>query len=728
MPELCIHGHFYQPPRIDPWLEEILPEGAAAPFLNWNERIASECYGPLAHARRLNSRGELFDILNCYEWISFNFGPTLFHWMQRHSPALHARVIGADRRSLARLGHGNALAQCYHHAILPLSGELDRELEVQWSVKDFEYRFGRPPEGIWLPETAVDTPTLETLASAGIRFTILAPRQAQAVAGLDDDRWQAVDEHGLDTSRPYLARLPSGRSIALFFYDGPVSRAVAFEGLLSDGEAFWQRLTASASGFHCIATDGESYGHHFKFGEMALAYLIDQARSGRDGWELTNFGAALASTPPQLQVRIRERSSWSCIHGVGRWNEDCGCTDGGHPGWHQKWRAPLRRAFDILGQAVDRHLQSSGRLYFPDTRTALVEFGRMLSGELSRKEFLGLHCNPAMTTAQQDKAFALLSTKRWALASLSSCAWFFDDIGRLEPLNGMTFALRSMELLRAADGPDIAPQFAAELENAASNVPSKVNGAKLWREVVLGRRSSPEDLVCLALALDEAGGAASVPRTWPGVRVSIQAVHDSDRRTGTAVLGFPLFSDRRVKFDFTRAADLLDSTVLFPGRIELSPRVLEPRKQRLLAAELTLKQNDHIWQAMVEAARQSSPLFLPFEEGQAEPIGQYHPLSPGLGWLWIIGKIPDSRDLQDFLSRTVRRDQVYARLISRRVTLFLLELMGSPPVDWALAARVIIRSRFLGFEPERWEIQNRMWEIGREALSTEAARLINFAK
>jgi hypothetical protein len=548
MPELCIHGHFYQPPRIDPWLEEILPEGAAAPFQNWNERIAAECYGPLAHARRLNSRGEIFEILNCYEWISFNFGPTLLHWMQRHSPALYARILDADRRSADRLGHGSALAQCYHHAILPLSGELDRALEVQWSIQDFERRFGRPPEGIWLPETAVDTPTLETLASSGIRFTILAPRQAEAVAGLDDGRWQAVEEHGLDTSRPYLFRLPSGRSIALFFYNGQVSRAVAFEGLLSDGEAFWQRLTADSGGFRCIATDGESYGHHFKFGEMALAYLIDQARSGRDGWGLTNFGAALASTPPQRQVRIRERSSWSCIHGVGRWSEDCGCTDGGHPGWHQKWRAPLRRALEVLGQAVDRHLQSSGKLYFPDTRTALVEFGRVLSGELSRKEFLELHCNTAMTTTQEDKTFALLSAKRWALAAMSSCAWFFDDIGRLEPLNGMTFALRSIELLRAADGPDIAPQFAAELEHAASNDPAKGNGAKLWREVVLGRRSSPEELACLALGLDAAGGTASARRSWPGASVTIEAGGDPDRRSGTAMVEYPLFSGSRLEF------------------------------------------------------------------------------------------------------------------------------------------------------------------------------------
>jgi hypothetical protein len=730
MPTLCIHGHCYQPPRLDPWLEEVLPEGSAAPYLNWNERITAECYGPLAHARRLNGQGEIKEIVNCFEWISFNFGPTLLDWMQRHSSTLYRRILDADRRSIERLGHGNALAQCYHHSILPFASELDRDLEVRWAVQDFEHRFGRSPEGMWLPETAVDTPTLESLARAGIGFTILAPRQAEAVADLEGRNWQEVDESSLDSSEPYLVRLPSGLSIAVFFYDGPVSRAVAFERLLADGEGFWRRLTANPSGLQCIATDGESYGHHFKFGEMALSYVIEQARAGRESWELSNFAAYLAHSPPRRQVRIRERSSWSCAHGIGRWTEDCGCSDGGHHGWNQKWRTPLRHALDLLRVSVDEQFRREGKGCFHDPEKAVFEFGRVLSGQLSREEYGATALRPRLSIGQKDIAFSLLAMKRWALAAYSSCAWFFDDIGRIEPLNGLTFALRSMELLKATKGPDIAPRFTAILVQAVSNEPGKGNGADLWQGTVLPRQPSPEELVCFSLALSQAQGVQTRHCTWPGVDVRIQIEPDGvDRYAGRAVLDHPLWSGTRLSFEFFPVEpDLLRSTLIFPGSRAMSPKDLEPRKKRMLAFELTRRRTEDLWQSMVEDAAACAPLFLPFEEGQTEPTGCFHPFALGLGWLWITGDLQDSPDLQEFLSRTARRDQAFTRQISRSVTLSLLSLLDRSSVEWDRVARMISRSRFLGFEPERWEVQNRIWELGREALSTEAARLINFAR
>ncbi|MFW6005268.1 MAG: glycoside hydrolase, partial [Desulfonatronovibrionaceae bacterium] len=257
MPSLCIHGHFYQPPRFDPWLDEVLPESSAAPFHNWNQRISRECYEPLAFARRMDSRGFIFNIINCYEYISFNFGPTLLTWMEKHSPNTYERVLEGDRLSIEKYGRGNAMAQVYHHVIMPLSTEHDRSIEIQWSIHDFEYRYGRRPEGMWLAETAVCTNTLESLARAGIEFTILAPRQARAVARIDSDHWQEVDETTLDTDQPYLVLLPSGRKISVFFYDGPASQAVAFERLLSNGQEFWQRLIRrSGRPLLSLATDG----------------------------------------------------------------------------------------------------------------------------------------------------------------------------------------------------------------------------------------------------------------------------------------------------------------------------------------------------------------------------------------------------------------------------------------------------------------------------------------
>ncbi|MBF0515466.1 MAG: DUF3536 domain-containing protein, partial [Desulfovibrionaceae bacterium] len=447
---LCIHGHFYQPPREDPWLGKILPEGSAAPFRHWNQRITRESYTPMAFARRLDGAGAITEIVNCYEWMSFNAGPTLMTWLARSAPGTHEAMVAADKASLKRLGHGNAMAQVHHHVIMPLAKTRDKELEVAWAVDDFTARFDRAPEGMWLAEAAVDTPSLEVLAAHGVVFTILSPTQAKAVADLGSDAWRPADPGNLDIREPYLVELPSGRSISVFFYDGPLSRAVAFERLLADGEQFWRRLSGAAGdGLLSLATDGETYGHHFKFGDMALAYALAQAREGRDGLRITNFGAYLAMRPPRRKAALHEPSAWSCAHGVERWRSDCGCTDGGHPGWNQRWRAPLREALNMLKDAVDAHYDALAPALFTSPDEALLRYGRVLAGSTEPASFQKTFFVKGLSAAGRDKAWKLLSMQQWALASFASCAWFFDEISRLEPVNSLTFALRALELARA---------------------------------------------------------------------------------------------------------------------------------------------------------------------------------------------------------------------------------------------------------------------------------------
>lgn len=323
---LCIHAHLYQPPREDPWLGVVLSEGSAAPMRNWNERILRESYAPLAWARRLDTDNRILDLLNCYEWMSFNVGPTLVRWLRDHCPQLLKRMREGDKKSVERLGHGNAIAQCCHHNIMPLASEKDKLLETVWAIADFRSLFGRDPEGMWLPECAVDLPSLEALARQGIQFVILAPRQARAV--IADGEQIFVTENSLDIREPYTVRLPSGASMTVIFYHGPLSQAIAFEGLLRDGELFWQRIAREAQGLQassrgapllCLATDGETYGHHFIFGEMALAHVLAQGAAKRDNIALTNIAAHIAANPPTREVLLHEPSSWSCVHGIERW-------------------------------------------------------------------------------------------------------------------------------------------------------------------------------------------------------------------------------------------------------------------------------------------------------------------------------------------------------------------------------------------------------------------------
>jgi alpha-amylase/alpha-mannosidase (GH57 family) len=354
---ICIHGHFYQPPRENPWLEEVEREESARPYHDWNERITFEAYAPNAFSRILDERGRIARIVNNYSRISFNFGPTLLAWMEREAPETYRAILAADRTSQERFsGHGSAMAQAYNHMILPLASTRDRRTQILWGIRDFEHRFGRPAAGMWLPETAVDLESLDLMAEAGIRFTVLAPHQAAAVRE-GEGAWDELRGGSPDTSRSYRVRLPSGREIAVFFYDGPLSQAVAFETLLADGAAFAGRLLEADArhgegGLTHIATDGETYGHHHRHGDMALAFALRRIEE-EEGVLLTNYAEHLERHPPTMEARIREHSSWSCAHGTERWRADCGCSTGAHPEWNQRWRRPLREAMDWLRDRLE---------------------------------------------------------------------------------------------------------------------------------------------------------------------------------------------------------------------------------------------------------------------------------------------------------------------------------------------------------------------------------------
>ncbi|HKB85581.1 MAG TPA: DUF3536 domain-containing protein, partial [Ignavibacteriaceae bacterium] len=364
---ICIHGHFYQPPRENPWLEEIEVQDSAHPYRDWNERINAECYNPNTASRILGGNKNIIDIINNYSKISFNFGPTVLSWIQLHAPDVYSRILEADEKSREYYsGHGSAIAQVYNHIIMPLANERDRRTEVIWGIADFKSRFGREPEGMWLSETAVDTLTLEILAEYGIKFTILAPSQARAVKEINSKEWIDVSDSSIDPKRAYICSLPSGNSISLFFYDGPISQEIAFGDLLNNGSNLLERLEGTYRNdddiqLAHIATDGETYGHHQKHGDMALAYFLHLVEE-RNDISLTIYGEFLEKNPPQWEVQIIDNTSWSCVHGVERWKSDCGCNTGMHPGWNQQWRSPLRESLDWLREKmIDIYEKEAGK-------------------------------------------------------------------------------------------------------------------------------------------------------------------------------------------------------------------------------------------------------------------------------------------------------------------------------------------------------------------------------
>lgn len=490
---ICIHGHFYQPPRENPWLETVEYQESAAPYHDWNDRITAECYGPNTASRILDPKRRIVDIVNNYSRISFNFGPTLLSWMEKARPDIYGAILEADRKSRERFsGHGAALAQAYSHLIMPLADERDRRTQVIWGIADFERRFRRAPEGMWLPETAVDTPTLEALAEQGIVFTILAPHQARRVRTIDGGDWESVEGGRVDPKMPYLCRLPSGKSIVLFFYDGPPSQEIAFSNLLDNGEWFARRLLNTFSGSSApqlvhIATDGETYGHHRAHGDMALAACLRYIERVGDA-RLTVYGEYLEKHPPTREVEIVENSSWSCAHGVERWRSNCGCNSGLHRGWTQAWRQPLREALDWLRDSLSPVFEEGLGRFCPDPWRARDEYIGVI---LDRDEenvagFFRRQAGRELTPPEQSAALKLLEMERHLMLMYTSCGWFFDEISGLETVQIIRYAARAIEL--AGTGNE--EEFISRLARAPGNVRDLENGARVYRELVLPSRTS----------------------------------------------------------------------------------------------------------------------------------------------------------------------------------------------------------------------------------------------
>ncbi|HUP62716.1 MAG TPA: DUF3536 domain-containing protein [Thermoanaerobaculia bacterium] len=487
---VTIHGHFYQPPRENPWLEAVETQDSAYPYHDWNERITTECYEPNASARILDKEDRIKRIYNNYASISFNFGPTLLSWIETAEPETYAAILEADRASRQRFsGHGNAIAQAYNHMILPLANERDKRTQVRWGIRDFEHRFGRKPEAMWLPETAADVASLEAMAAEGIAFTILEPHQAARWRPLGSTEWYSGH---LDPTVPYLCNLPSGARIAIFFYDGPISRAVAFEHLLARGENFAHRLAGAFSGARTqlvnIATDGETYGHHHRFGEMALAYALHLIETQRLA-KITNYGEHLEHHPPQHEVEILENTSWSCVHGVERWRSDCGCNTGGVAGWNQQWRTPLRAALDWLRNEAAAIFEHHGSRVLRDPWAARDAYIDVILDrtEANVERFVSDHRTEHAALSTQH-ILELLEMQRNAMLMYTSCGWFFSDISGIETVQVLHYAGRVIQLAEKISGAELERQFMDRLAPAQSNVPDRGTARDIYERDAIGAR------------------------------------------------------------------------------------------------------------------------------------------------------------------------------------------------------------------------------------------------
>lgn len=513
MPQLIIHGHFYQPPRENPWTGIVELEPSASPFHDWNERVHFECYRPNAFVRIDEPETAEEHFINNYALISFNFGPTLLSWLERHHPYTYARIVEADHESALRHGgHGNALAQAYGHAILPLCNERELRTQIRWGLADFRNRFGRDAEAMWLPETAANDAVMNALIDEGLRFVILAPHQAARVRsyrtptgrgsdGVDSADWRTVDENSIDTSIAYRYshRDGSDRSISVFFYEGPTSRAIAFEKLLKSSQELVDRFAHIARGREMVnlATDGETFGHHFKFGDICLAHALEEEAPAR-GFQLTNYAEYLDEHPPILEVEIKrsttnsslsntggEGTSWSCPHGVDRWIRDCGCQTGGEPGWNQAWRAPLRRALDFLRDENLAHFEATrGNLFIDPWQTRDDSIVLVLDQSHSREEFLLEHVGRWLSADEQWRALAYLELQRMLLLMYTSCGWFFSDLSGIETIQILKYAGRAIDLMEQLGLPSASDRFLEILSEAKSNRSEMGTGADIYRRFV----------------------------------------------------------------------------------------------------------------------------------------------------------------------------------------------------------------------------------------------------
>jgi alpha-amylase/alpha-mannosidase (GH57 family) len=589
---ICVHGHFYQPPRENPWLESVEMQESATPYHDWNERITYECYAPNARARLLHGDGRIERIVSNYSRMSFNFGPTVLMWMKEKQPEIHEAIVNADKKSRERFsGHGSAVAQCYNHMILPLANTRDKHTQIIWGIRDFEFRFGRKPEGMWLAETAADNETLDVLAQHGIKYTILSPYQASRVRPLDEKSdWQDVNGARVNPSVPYLVKLSEGRSLAVFFYDAPVSQAVAFEKLLVNGERFAGRLMGAFDNSRDhdqlvhIATDGESYGHHFQYGDMALAFALHEIeKSGQT--KLTVYGEFLESHPPTQEAEIHQGSAWSCSHGVGRWKEDCGCCAGGHGGWNQKWRAPLRNALDWLRDKLAPIYETKAGEFLKDPWLARDEYIDVILDRSPENigKFFGKHAQRDLNDAEEITVLRLLEMQRHAMLMYTSCGWFFDEISGLETVQVIQYAARALQLATELAHENLEAGFLEILEQAKSNIPENQNGRYIFEKFV-----KPAVMTREKVAAHYA--ISSLFEAYPEeTRIYSFNVTQEDRQIFTAGHARLAVGRIKVTFEITHAADSLTYVVVHMGDHNLNCGVrfqLEPEEYKKMVEEM----------------------------------------------------------------------------------------------------------------------------------------------
>ena len=485
---LCLHGHFYQPPREDPWTGIIPVQESAAPFVNWNERIAKECYGANANSRILSGDGRIIDMVNNYQYISFNFGPTLLDWLKTYAARVYQKVLDADKVSQdLQAGHGNALAQGFNHVLLPLASEEDQKTQIYWGIEHFEYHFRRKPEGFWLPETGINNITAELLVKAGIKYTVLSPWQGEAIAEKDEETFRNLGSSPVPSNKPYILETPSG-DLAVFFYNPSLSQKISFEHYLHSADFLYNYILSffknnDETNLISAATDGEIYGHHEPFGDMCLASLIKKVQKGKT-LEIINFGHYLDLFPPKGRVTLKQGeeakgTSWSCHHGVSRWYKDCGCFTGGQEGWNQKWRTPLREAFNSLRDSVlETYINAFGALSEKDpweTRNGYID---VLIGKTGREDFAGRILKDN-TPENRVRLFKLMEGLKYAQYMYTSCGWFFSDLCGLEAIQNIRYALRSLDLFGFVIDPSIQEQFLNNLQKTKSNDENCGDGRRL---------------------------------------------------------------------------------------------------------------------------------------------------------------------------------------------------------------------------------------------------------
>lgn len=491
---VCIHGHFYQPPRENPWIGAIEQEDSAAPYHDWNQRINLECYRPNTAARLVDQDNKILRLKNNYGYFSFNFGPTLLHWLEEHDPWVYGAIIEADRQSEAKHGgHGNAISQVYNHVIMPLANKRDKLTQVIWGIRDFELRFGRKPEGMWLAETAVDRETLSILAGAGIKYTILSPHQAVRWRFLDKGSpWKEVPGGSIPSGRAYRYDCGAGKLMHLFFYDPALAQGIAFGRLLEHSSKLLAQIDLSRSvpdrpeeepWLVHVATDGESYGHHFKFGDMALAAAFQEIENDPEV-ETVNYGWFLSSFPVVAEVEIHERSAWSCAHGLGRWSDDCGCHIGGGLGWNQKWRGPLRKALEYVRDTLSAHYEKRMKRLCRDPWLARNDY---IDVVVDRKKHLPAFLKKHLTSAKPTDVscfLELLEMQRFCLLMFTSCGWFFDEISQLESVLLLKYAAMAIQLGEKTGASPVEPGFLDILKKAPSNIAAYADGANVYLSLV----------------------------------------------------------------------------------------------------------------------------------------------------------------------------------------------------------------------------------------------------